>query len=366
MVKYFMKTPAAVWGIASVLLLIASCAQPKKPEPPRPQPVLMVLNKSENTATILNPDNGEKLATLVTGVAPHEAAVSAHSHLAVITNYGTRENPGSSLTVVDLKEYRVLKTIDLGKYRRPHGILFLPGGSRVAVTAEGNQSLIVVDIETGTIEKTIRTRQKVSHMVALDPRGKTAYVANIGSGTISILDLEESRLVKNLRTGKGTEGLDLSPDGKELWVANRGDDTLAIVDTETLKVEEKLECAGFPIRVRFTPDGRHVLVSNARSGDIAVFSAESRKELRRIPMEFTAREKKENRIFDFDLSPVPIDILIDEAGNRAFVANSNADLVSVIDLNEWKVKGRLTAGKEPDGMAFTLVWPETPQIESSE
>jgi len=345
-----------ITSLILLMFLALSCAQKEVPKS-QPQPVLLVLNKSEHSATALNPNSGQKLATFVTGVSPHEATVFTETHQAVITNYGNRENPGSSLTVVDLKALKVLKTIDLGKYRRPHGIQFLSDGKRVAVTAEGNQALLLVNIVTGEIEKTIRTEQRTSHMVAISEDERTAYVANIASGSVSILDLEASQLIKNLPTGNGAEGLDISPDGSEVWVANRGEDSVAIVDAQNMVVVEKLECSSFPIRVKFTPDGKHVLISNARTGDIAVFLAESRKEIRRIPMEFTATEK-ENRLFDFDLSPVPIGIIIDQLGNRAFVANSNADIVSIVDLTEWSISGRLEAGLEPDGMALTIIQAE--------
>ena len=51
--------------------------------------------------------------------------------------------------------------------------------------------------------------------------------------------------------------------------------------------------------------------------------------------------------------PVPVGILLEPDGKLAFVANTNADLVTVIDLTTWKIAGRLTAGKEPDGLGYS-------------
>jgi hypothetical protein len=42
-------------------------------------------------------------------------------------------------------------------------------------------------------------------------------------------------------------------------------------------------------------------------------------------------------------------------GSRAYVANANADIISIVDLEEWKTDGYLTAGKEPDGLAYSPV-----------
>lgn len=339
---------AVLWG----------CVGEAPPEPA--QELLLVLNKSSNTATLLDARDGEKIRDFVLGVAPHEVALEPRSHIAVVGNYGNRENPGSSLTVINLEERRLVRTIGLKRFRRPHGLQFFNDGARVAVTVEGNQALIIVNVGTGEVEKVIPTRQEVSHMVALSPDNSTAYVSNIGSGTVSVIDVEESRLVRNLRVGEGSEGLDISPDGRELWVANRAEDTVAIVDTETLETLDKVPSESFPIRVKFLPDGSRVLVSNARSGDVAVFSASERREVARVPMELSALEKK-NRLLQFELSPVPIGIVVDQFSNRAFVANSNADVVSVIDLETLSVVDRFLAGEEPDGMVFDRI--ETTRIE---
>ncbi len=63
------------------------------------------------------------------------------------------------------------------------------------------------------------------------------------------------------------------------------------------------------------------------------------------------------RIFgaQFGQSPVPVGILVAPKLSHAFVANTNADIVTMIDLKTWEVTGRLTAGKEPDGLGYSSV-----------
>lgn len=315
---------------------------------------LIVLNKSDATASLLDCKTGKQFATISTDRGPHEVAVSPDGKTAVVGNYGVRE-PGSTLTVIDLPGREVRKTIDLADYHLPHGILFLPDGRRVVVTAEQEKRLLIVDIVEGTVEKAIDTGQRISHMVALTPDGHRAFVANIGSGSVTVIDLKAAERLKVIRTGSGAEGIDISPDGREVWVTNRAANTLTIIDAKTLATLETVKCSSFPIRAKFTPDGRHVLVSNARAGDVAVFDARARKELRRISMQARAVEKKDDRLFGdrFGDSPVPVGIVIPPDGAVAYVANTNADLITVIDLKEWRITGRLTAGREPDGLGYT-------------
>jgi YVTN family beta-propeller protein len=319
-----------------------------------PGGTLIVLNKSDATASLIDRRTGEEVATLPTGIGPHEVAVSPDGRLAVVGNYGQRE-PGHTLTAIDVPGRRVTGTIDLRDYHRPHGMVFMPDGKRLVVTAEVEQKLLVVDVAAGEVVHAIDTGQDISHMVALAPQADRAFVANIRSGSVSVIDLSAAERTAIIETGPGAEGIEITPDGREVWVTNRAADTVSIIDAQSLRVVQTLPCASFPIRIKFTPDGRFALVSNARSADVAVFDVRARQEVRRVAMQATAVERKDERLFrdTFGESPVPIGILIPPDGRQAYVANTNADIVTVIDLQSWQIAGRLKAGREPDGLGYS-------------
>ncbi len=316
----------------------------------------LILNKSDATATLLDRATGEARATIPTGTGPHEAAVSADGKTAVACNYGSGPQPGSTLTVIDLPSRAKIRDIDLGEYQRPHGIVWI-SSSAVLVTSETKKALLEVDVFQGKVIRAIETGQQVSHMVAVTPDRSRAFVANIGSGSVTAIDLAKGAALKSIPTGAGSEGIDVSPDGKEVWVGNRQGDSIAIVDALTLEVKATIPCATFPIRVKFTPNGRSVLVSNAQSGDVAVFDSATRKEVRRIALAGKATEGAEGRLFgrQFGDSPVPVGILVTPDGKNAVIACANADVLAVLDLEKWVVSGQLQAGHEPDGMAFSPI-----------
>ncbi|MFQ5348822.1 MAG: YncE family protein [Thermoanaerobaculia bacterium] len=312
---------------------------------------LLVANKSDATVDLLDPYSGEKRATLPTGEAPHEIAVSPDGSTAVISNYGARQTPGSSLTVVDIAGARVLRTVDLGDHRRPHGLAWL-SNEEVAVTAEGSAHLLVVAPGDGTIRAAVETAQRISHMVAVT--GERAFVANIGSGTVTVVDLASGTKLADIATGEGAEGIDAAPGGGEVWVGNRAADTLSVIDPESLEILATVPCAGFPIRVRFTPDGSRVLVSAARSGEVVVFDRARRRELVRRKLDLSTVEGYEERLFGdrFGDSPVPVGLVVSPEGKTAWVAATQADAVVVVGTEDLVVQGLLTAGREPDGMAW--------------
>lgn len=319
-----------------------------------PAGTLVVLNKSSATATFVDLPKGKVVATVPTGDGPHEAAATPDGRRVLVTNYGVKE-PGSTLTLLDVASASVVKTISLGEHRRPHGVLFLDA-KRALVTAEASKAVLVVDVDSGSVDAAIPTDQEVSHMVAAAPGGRLAFVANIRSGSFTVLDLETRTAVESVPTGAGAEGIDVTPDGREVWVTNREADTVTVLDTASRKVLATLSAASFPIRVKVTPDGARALVTCARSGEIVIFDVKARKEERRVraPLEAAGSE---GRFFSdrFGRSSVPVGVVVSPDGRRFFVAHSQADAVTVHDLPEGKHVATLKPGREPDGMAFTPV-----------
>jgi YVTN family beta-propeller protein len=318
---------------------------------------LIVLNKSDGTASLIDLPSGTTVATIHTGPGPHEVAVSPDGKTAVVSNYGVRNEPGKSLTVIDIPSKRKKKDIDLGNYRGPHGVAYFADGKRVAVTAERNKMLLIVEIETGNVAQAIGTEQEISHMVALTPSNDRAFVANIGSGSVTAIDLKTMSRLANIKTGDGAEGIAVAPDGSEVWITNRAANTVSIINAKELKVIATLDSRDFPIRAKFTPDKKFALVSNARSGEVAVFDVVARKEISRIKMEPSVVNDADRRLFgnQFGNSPTPIGILVLPSGTHAYIANSNADLVTIVDLKEWKIVDRIRTGKEPDGLGYSAL-----------
>jgi YVTN family beta-propeller protein len=319
-----------------------------------PSGTLLVLNKSDDTVSFIDLASARIKATLPTGDGPHEVAVSGDGKTAVVTNYGDTANPGKTLTVVDVPGKKVLRTIDLGNYSRPHGIVWLQG-DEIAVTVEGSKALLIVGVNDGKVKHAIQTDQAGTHMVAVSPKHRRAFTANIGSGSTTVIDLASHRRVTDVTTGKGAEGIAVTQDGNEVWVTNREANTVSIIDPATLKITATLEPGKMPIRVKFTPDGQRALVSNAVSGDVAIFDVATRKKIVSIPMQKEGEKLDESKRMasQFGNGPVPVGILMPDGLQLAFVANTNFDTITVIDLDRLRVVDRVKAGREPDGLGYT-------------
>ncbi len=315
---------------------------------------LLVANKSDDTLSFIGIPSGKEGARVVVGVGPHEAAVSPDGQHAVVTNYGRKDKPGSTLSLVDLRRSKVISTIDLGEGTRPHGLAYIDDET-IAVTAEGVSALLLVHLARGEVLARIETGQRISHMVAVTPDARRAFVANIGSGSVTAIDLKKRAVLAQISTGAGAEGIAVSPDGRHVWVSNREADTLSIIDVAKLEVIGSAKAPGFPIRVAFAPDGKTVYASSARTGEVASYDAKRFVEVRRVKISAEVDKARiENRLFGerFGLSPVPVGLQLTPDGSSLFVACTNADVVLELDPATLKVKRAISAGNEPDGMAY--------------
>lgn len=322
---------------------------------------LLVVRKTADALDFVDPGSGLRLASVPLGHAPHEVSVSPDGRRAVVSNYGTREQPGSTLSIVDLEQAKELRRIDLAPHTRPHGVAwFAP--DRIAVTAEGSKHLLVVDPDSGRVLGAIGTGQEVSHMVAVSRDGTRAYVTNMGSGTATALDLAAGRKLGDVATGGGSEALALTPDGRELWVAARTDGQVAVVDTASLEVKARLPLPGIPIRIAMAPDGGTALVTCAGTSELVAIDVATRRERARrrvdVPLAPGAAERPFARLTPG--SALPVGLLVSADGRDAYVAATMGDRVIQYDTETLEPRRSIEVSGEPDGLDSTAAMPRAP------
>ena len=347
---------ATLLAVAVACAASAPVAHAQRAASPATGDLLLVLEKDAATARLLDPTTGASVATWPTGPFPHEVVVSPDGRTAVVADYGG-EVPGSTLTVLDLPGRRVVRTIALGEYRRPHGIVWLagptPGAARVAVTVEQSQAVLVVDVAAGAVTRAIATNERGTHMLALAPGATQAYTANIGGGTVSQLDLAAGTLVRTVRTGRGPEAIDVTPDGREVWVADRQLNVIGVRDARTLDSLATLPTGAFPNRLRFTPDGCTALVSNAAAGTLSVYDVPTRALRGTVTFAVdSTRVRPSPLTASLGRGAVPLGVLVARDGRTAMVALAATGQIAVVDVAARRVVRLLDGGATPDGMAW--------------
>ena len=311
----------------AALLLIASTAAAD---------TLLVLNKRDATLAFVDPASMKVVSKIPTGEGPHEVAVGGN--IAVVCNYGTGPNPGTTLMVVDVAARKELRRVTLPGLLRPHGIQAV--GARFYFTAEGSRAVARYDAANDRVDWIGGTGAEVTHMLVVAPGEKKIYTANIGGNSVSVLDLTNAPrqiALEQIAVVKGPEGIDLAPDGSAVWVAGRtAEGGISVIDPKSDMVVRTIPTTTkFANRVKFTRDGKHVLVSDVTSAQLIVFDAASGEVVKTIAT-----------------AAGPSGIQLDADGRRVYVACAGAGKVQAIDTATWSVTAEVETGTEPDGMAY--------------
>lgn len=292
---------------------------------------LIVGNKGEDTASFIDLKSGRERARVPTGRMPHEIAISPSGKEAAIVAYG-----GSTIDIFDVGSARRLRTIELSPNKRPHGLTWLKDG-RLIATTEGSQSIAIVAVD-GALTS-VATGQTASHMVAVSSDGTRAYVANMGSGSVSVVDLAAGLKLRDIPTGGKPEGLTLTSDGRELWVGDNDGGRVQIFSTSDFRKLGAVTVGSTPIRVIASPDGKSIVTSNFGAGTLSDIDPRTRQVRRTIKVS-GAKDAAQ------------VTILFSKDGRRLFVAETGPDQVAEIDFATGRVLRRLPVGSDGDGLAI--------------
>jgi len=297
---------------------------------------LVVVNKGSATLTVIDVESGAIRGTVPTGQGPHEVVLTGDGSTAIVTDYGARSG-GSTLTVIDLARLEVIRTIDMGRHTRPHGIAVMPGDELVAVTSEASGHVVLVRIADGEIVSEIATGHPGSHMLAMVADGGQIFTSNGGDGTVSELDVGSASHTATTRVAPRLEAIGVTHDGEEVWVGSNDEGTVSVVRPGSTEVETALEGFEWPYRVLFTPDKRLVLLPDLGRSELRIVDRAARSELAVI--EFPGAG--------------PQGITLDANADYAFLSLSREGRLVVVDLERREVVRSIETGPTPDGVAYT-------------
>lgn len=300
--------------------------------------LLVVANQKEHTVLVVDPEERRELAKVVVGVNGHEVMVSKDGRFAYVPIYGNSGvgrpgTDGSTIDVIDLQGRKLSATIDLGRPLRPHRAEWGPDGL-LYVTGELANAVLVVDPSTRKAVAEIPTGQKESHMLVISPDGRHAYTANVGAGSISVLDLAKRKLIATIPVAKSVQRVSISPDGKRVFTHDQDAARIAVIDTATNKIASWIEVPSVVYASEPTPDGRW-LVTLTRSSALYVIDLQSLQVARALKIADGASE-----------------ILVRPGGEVAYLSGTSAGKIEVLDLHTWELQKPIELTPGVDGMSW--------------
>jgi YVTN family beta-propeller protein len=317
-----------------LLACLGSATEPVASTLPPMSGNVLVANQQSGNVSLIDLATGT-MRLIDVGTGPHEAAISPSGRVGVVTVYGAQV-PGNELAIIDIATARVTRMVSLGEHTRPHGVVFIPGDeNRVLVTSEATQRVVKVNIAEGRVEGFASTTAQGSHMVAITGDGRRAYTANIGSGSVSEIDVAGMTLRRTLPAGPRAEGVAVAPDGSTVWVGSNTDGTVTVINTATGTVAGTLTGFSLPYRLAISANGRLAIICDPQGDAIHVADVAERKVLWSV-----------NNLG----SPRGVTISPDNA--IAFVTLNGDRSMAAIDLSTRQVLGKVGVGASPDGVGY--------------
>ena len=205
--------------------------------------------------------------------------------------------------VVDVVNGTTLDSVLVGN--RPIDVAITPNGTKLYVANQTDQNVAVVDLATLTVTSTM-TIGAIPGEISIIPDGTRAYVTNLTRGVINVLDLTTDQVIGAIQLDQEFSfGAELSPDGKILYVSAQG--SLLAIDVQRNLIMRTLALANDSTVLGISPDGSRAYVTT----------------------------------------------LVPQGGGPG---------ISVVDLNVWKVLGRIRGFFFPREIAFRTV----PRVAGSE
>jgi len=339
---------------------------------------LLVVNPDSNSLTLVDTATRSTIVELPVGTDPRTVAVDDARSRAYVANRGS-----DTVSVVNLTGPRVVADVNVGD--RPYGVALGPDGRRLYVAEQGIDRLTTFDTTTLEPISTLSLPDRPSGL-AVTADG-TLYVTHLLSNTITVLEPPHHLLylplilklarppdhnsatippfqpssastlqrsaIRLWPDSNLVQSIALSPDGSRVYVPHTRSNTanpyltfdttvfpmVSVIDPAKRQhlIGQQFELGtldppgvGLPFDAAVTPDGGELWVVNAASNDVTVLDLATRRLAAHV-------EVGEN----------PRGIVISNDGSTAYVNNTLAGTVSVLDTGAYTVTDVITVTDIP-------------------
>jgi len=251
-----------------------------------------VTNQFNNSVSVIN--TADNSVVTITGFSS-PLGVAAYGTQAYVVNQGNMYGTPASVTVISTVDNSVVATIALPSGVQPSQVAFSPDGTRAYVTdaqSSANGRVVVIN----TVDRSVSTITGLGiNPEAVAAFGSRLYVTNyygtvgLSTGSVSVVDTSANNaVIADIVVGRQLPGrpygysacpirVALSPDGTRAYVANVGDGTVSVINTGTNEVLANVVVgdpnAGFGVEsVAVSSDGAtaYALIRNGGTSKMVV------------------------------------------------------------------------------------------------
>jgi len=143
----------------------------------------------------------------------------------------------------------------------------------VYVTNGGSDTVTVLDVVDVRVDRELAVgRNPVA--IAASPSRNEIYVVNAGeagaNGSISVIDAERNAVVAAIPVHRQAQSIDLDAEGSRAYVANSGSNSVSVIDLKMRREVAQFGAGDDPVAAQLAPDGKTLVVANRRGNSVTL------------------------------------------------------------------------------------------------
>jgi YVTN family beta-propeller protein len=212
-----------------------------------------------------------------------------------------------------------------------------PYQNRLMIPESKRSSVAILNTCPVSLNRRVAVGKKPINVVTT-PDGRSALVANLDDGTISVINLASLTVSQTISLpplngfAMRPSGIAILPDGSKAYVTDHVDlpgGAVYVIDLTTMKFSTMFDVGGFPASIAVTPDGSQVWVSSWGGGRVDVYDTMT------------------NAVVTGFSVPQANGVAFNPTGTRAYMASGSLGAIVVADTSTYQVVAQIPVGNYP-------------------
>jgi YVTN family beta-propeller protein len=148
------------------------------------------------------------------------------------------------------------------------------------VTNGGSNTVTVLDVVNVRVDRELAVGQKPV-AVAVSPTRNEVYVVNSGAadgqGTVSVINAENNAVAGAINVHRLPVSIEIDSTGSLAYVANSGSNTISVLDLKARREIAAIGAGEEPVAARLSPDNKTLVVANRRGNSVSLFDPATRR-----------------------------------------------------------------------------------------
>ncbi|MCZ6699692.1 MAG: hypothetical protein O7D94_12235, partial [Planctomycetota bacterium] len=191
-------------------------------------------------------------------------------------------SPGTDeVVVIDTATYEIVRRIPVGKF--PCDLTLSLDGKLAFEVDRDQDTLTVLDWRSGKILKTVDFEKgSRPHMLTLSPDGRQLWVQERDSSKLSVFDAETLERVARFPVGRAPITTEFARNGRDTLTTHIGESFLKVFDSGSLREITTIRVGRSPVNSIFESGGRYAYVTNRQSNTVSIVDSARWQEVKTI------------------------------------------------------------------------------------